>query len=84
MGKGQRAAIVTIGAVFFNQMTGELGAEFEAHINLSDSARFGEMDPDTVLWWMGQSDEARAAIAYNVDGEKRMALLQALQSFRSG
>ena len=40
------------------------------------------MDPDTVLWWMGQSDEARAAIAYNVDGEKRMALLQALQKFQ--
>lgn len=82
MGKGPRAAIVTIGAVFFNPMTGELGAEFEAHINLSDSARFGEMDPDTVLWWMGQSDEARAAIAYDVDGEKRMALLQALQKFQ--
>ena len=82
MGKGPRAAIVTIGAVFFDPMTGELGAEFEAHIHLSDSARFGEMDPDTVLWWLGQSDEARAAIAYDVDGEKRMALLQALQKFQ--
>ncbi|MEP8111152.1 3'-5' exonuclease [Aeromonas caviae] len=82
MGKGPRAAIVTIGAVFFDPMTGELGAEFEAHIHLSDSARFGEIDPDTVLWWLGQSDEARAAIAYDVDGEKRMALLQALQKFQ--
>ncbi|MEH8216209.1 3'-5' exonuclease [Aeromonas veronii] len=82
MGKGPRAAIVTIGAVFFDPMTGELGAEFEAHINLSDSAKFGEMDPDTVLWWLGQSDDARAAIAYDVDGEKRMALLQALQKFQ--
>lgn len=35
-----------------------------------------------MLWWLGQSDEARAAIAYNVDGEKRMALLQALQKFQ--
>ncbi|MGL5844228.1 MAG: 3'-5' exonuclease [Aeromonas hydrophila] len=82
MGKGPRAAIVTIGAVFFDPMTGELGAEFEAHINLSDSAKFGEVDPDTVLWWLGQSDDARAAIAYDVDGEKRMALLQALQKFQ--
>lgn len=82
MGKGPSAAIVTIGAVFFDPMTGELGAEFEAHIDLNDSARFGEMDPDTVLWWLGQSDEARAAIAYNVDGDKRMALLQALQKFQ--
>lgn len=62
MGKGPRAAIVTIGAVFFNPMTGELGAEFEANIDLNDSARFGEMDPDTVLWWLGQSDDARAAL----------------------
>ena len=29
MGKGPSAAIVTIGAVFFDPMTGELGAEFE-------------------------------------------------------
>ncbi|WP_439837210.1 3'-5' exonuclease [Aeromonas enteropelogenes] len=62
MGNGPRAAIVTIGAVFFDPMTGELGAEFEAHIHLSDSARFGEMDPDTVLWWLRQSDDARAAL----------------------
>lgn len=66
MGKGPRAAIVTIGAVFFDPMTGELGAEFEAHIHLSDSARFGEMDPDTVLWWLEQSDEARAALKPSV------------------
>ncbi len=66
MGKGPRAAIVTIGAVFFDPMTGELGAEFEAHIHLSDSARFGEMDPDTVLWWLEQGDEARAALKPSV------------------
>lgn len=83
MGKGPRAAIVTIGAVFFDPMTGALGAEFEAHIDLRDSAQFGEIDPDTVLWWLGQSDEARKAIAYNVDGEKRMALIQALQKFQA-
>ena len=62
MGKGPSAAIVTIGAVFFDPMAGELGAEFEAHIDLRDSARFGEIDPDTVLWWLGQSDDARAAL----------------------
>ena len=83
MGKGPRAAIVTIGAVFFDPMTGALGAEFEAHIDLRDSAQFGEIDPDTVLRWLGQSDEARKAIAYNVDGEKRMALIQALQKFQA-
>ncbi|XEI33379.1 3'-5' exoribonuclease [Aeromonas veronii] len=62
MGSGPDAAIVTIGAVFFDPLTGELGAEFEAHIALTDSAKYGVMEPDTVLWWLGQSDEARAAI----------------------
>ena len=81
MGKGPRAAIVTIGAVFFDPMTGELGAEFEAHIHLSDSARFGEMDPDTVLWWMQQSDEARYAIAYDQGEARRISLLEGIQTF---
>lgn len=62
MGNGPRAAIVSIGAVFFDPLTGELGAEFEAHVDLRDSARFGEMDPDTVLWWLRRSDEARAGV----------------------
>ncbi|MGL5661429.1 MAG: 3'-5' exonuclease [Aeromonas sp.] len=83
MGKGPNAAIVSIGAVFFDPLTGELGPEFEAHIDLRDSARFGTVEPDAVLWWLGQSDEARAAIAYNVDGEKRMALRQALHKFQA-
>ena len=82
MGKGPSAAIVTIGAVFFDPMTGELGAEFEAHIDLRDSARFGEIDPDTVLWWLGQSDEAIARpLPITIDGEKADddALLQGLK-----
>lgn len=69
MGKGPRAAIVSIGAVFFDPMTGELGAEFESYVDLNDSANFGEIAPDTVLWWLGQSDEARAAISHG-DGLK--------------
>ncbi|KTA92499.1 ATPase [Aeromonas salmonicida subsp. smithia] len=85
MGKGPRAAIVTIGAVFFDPMTGELGAEFEAHIHLRDSARFGEMDPDSVLWWLAQGDEARSSIIepkYRYAGEMgRLKLTEALLDF---
>lgn len=62
MGNGPRAAIVSIGAVFFDPLTGKLGAEFEAHVDLCDSAKFGEIDPDTVLWWLRQNDEARAGV----------------------
>lgn len=62
MGSSSRAAIITIGAVFFDPRTGDLGDEFEAHIHLEDSAKYGEIDPGTVLWWLQQSDEARAAL----------------------
>ena len=62
MGNGPRAAIVSIGAVFFDPLTGELGAEFEAAIDLRSSAKSGEIDPDTVLWWLGQGEEARAGL----------------------
>lgn len=79
MGKGPRAAIVTIGAVFFDPMTGELGAEFEAHIDLRDSAKFGEIDPDTVLWWLGNSKQARDAITTN--NQERLRLETALLDF---
>lgn len=62
MGNGPRAAIVSIGAVFFDPLTSELGAEFEATIDLRSSAKYGEIDPDTVLWWLRQSEEARTGI----------------------
>lgn len=60
MGNSSDAAIVSIGAVFFEPLTGETGSEFYEVIDLADSARFGELDASTVQWWMEQSDEARA------------------------
>ncbi len=63
MGNGQRAAIVGIGAVLFDPLTGELGAEFECTVSLLNSAKYGEIDPSTVLWWMNQSPEARAKLS---------------------
>lgn len=60
MGNGSNAAIVSIGAVVFNPLTGELGADFEEVINLNSSAFYGELDASTVTWWLTQSEEARA------------------------
>ncbi|MDE1316324.1 3'-5' exoribonuclease [Vibrio aestuarianus] len=60
MGNGSNAAIVSIGAVVFNPLTGELGADFEEVVNLNSSAYYGELDASTVTWWMTQSEEARA------------------------
>lgn len=65
MGKGSNAAIVSIGAVFFNPLTGELGDQFYKRIWLESAAKYGELDASTVAWWLGQSDEARAEINHN-------------------
>ena len=65
MGKGSNAAIVSIGAVFFNPLTGELGDQFYKRIWLESAAKYGELDASTVVWWLGQSDEARAEISHN-------------------
>ncbi len=64
MGKGPNAPIVAIGAVFFSPATGVLGRQFHTPVNLSsDMAAGAKPDGDTILWWLGQSDETRAFIA---------------------
>lgn len=65
MGKGSNAAIVSIGAVFFNPLTGELGERFYKRIWLESAAKYGELDASTVVWWLGQSDEARDEINHD-------------------
>lgn len=64
MGNGPRAAIVAIGAVEFDPETGTVGERFYQAVDLATAVSMGgEMDASTVLWWMQQGDEARAAFA---------------------
>lgn len=57
------AAIVAIGAVFFDTATGQLGAEHYCVIDLDSAvAHGGHLDPNTVLWWLRQDAPARSAI----------------------
>ncbi|MGR7299272.1 3'-5' exonuclease [Klebsiella aerogenes] len=63
MGNKPNAPIVSIGAVFFAPSTGELGEEFYRVVSLKSSVDGGAVpDPDTIMWWMQQSREARNAI----------------------
>jgi hypothetical protein len=60
MGTGPDAAIVAIGAVSFDIGTGQIGRKFYAVVDLASSVKSGgQIDADTVLWWLKQSDEAR-------------------------
>lgn len=66
MGTGPNAAIVAIGAVEFEltKAGGRLGDSFYQCIELESSmARGGQVDAGTVLWWLTQSDAARAMFA---------------------
>lgn len=63
MGTAPGSAIVSLGAVVFDPRTGQLGNEFYRVISLASCQRAGlTFDPDTVMWWLQQSDQARAAL----------------------
>jgi hypothetical protein len=60
LGTTPGSAILSIGAVMFGPAG--LGEEFYAPILLTSCTAAGlRIEPDTVLWWMKQSDAARAA-----------------------
>lgn len=60
MGSGPDAAIIAIGAVPFDIEKQELGEGFYVAVDLQSSVDMGGViDPQTVLWWMQQSDQAR-------------------------
>ena len=64
MGNGSDSAIVSIAAVEFDINTGEMGGSFYSKVSLESCVRAGlKMYPSTVLWWMKQSEEARAEIS---------------------
>lgn len=63
MGKKSTAPILSIGAVFFNPCSGEIGKKFYATVSLESEMAIGAIaEPETIIWWLKQSSEARAAI----------------------
>ncbi|NML62243.1 3'-5' exoribonuclease [Massilia sp. RP-1-19] len=68
MGTGPNAAIIAIGAVEFDLAKGEVGDRFYAVVSLESSVtNGGVIDPSTVIWWLGQSDEARKAVCADAE-----------------
>lgn len=57
------AAIVSIGAVQFDPVAGTLGPEFYLIVSLETCLAAGlTVSGSTVMWWLGQSDAARAEL----------------------
>lgn len=64
--------IVEIGVVAFNPRTRQVVSEFQVYVN--DPHSRGSVSADTVMWWLGQSQEARDAL---VSGFKQGATEEA-------
>lgn len=78
LGKRGNSVILSIGAVKFN---GDgLGDEFYMVVDPQSCIAAGlEMDVSTIMWWMKQSDEARAA--FEREGARLPSVLTAFSRF---
>lgn len=77
-GTGPDAAIISIGAVAFDRAAGVLGPFFYTTINLASAiATGGQVDADTMTWWMKQSEVARAVFTNG----PQLGLCEALDTF---
>lgn len=77
MGNNPEAPIIAIGAVFFDPGTGKTGEQFYQIVSLESAMEFGaKPDAATIIWWMKQSAEARAAIT----GGDAISLMDAIDN----
>lgn len=68
MGTEPDAPILSIGAVYFDPDTGKMGAELHVKLDFVAACLDRVIDPNTVKWWLCQSDEARNALLSGGDG----------------
>lgn len=66
LGTSAGARILSIGACRFDPDRGTVGA----YLSLPINDHLGIIDPDTVKWWLGQSEEARKAAVEGMDAAK--------------
>ena len=65
MGLPPTGALISIGAVFFDLHTCALGPTFLRTINLASAVNDGgTLTASTIMWWLGQSDEARKGVRF--------------------
>lgn len=62
LGTRHDAAIISIGAVYFDRMTGQTGEEFSINVKYENGDDRFTTDYDTIKWWFEQSPEARRRV----------------------
>lgn len=86
LGTRPGSVIISIGAVFFDPRSGELGKEFHEVIDADSSLYYGfTSDPETIEWWEKQSDEAKATynLALRRDDDLGESIATSLTNFTS-
>lgn len=87
MSTAPNAAIASIGACRFaiggDGIGDWIGDTFHVHVSLANCQRHGlAIDASTVLWWLGQDDNARSAlIGGQQDAAPLVTALEALANF---
>lgn len=59
LGTRYNAVIISIGAVYFDRYTGEIGSGFSINVQPGVNRDSLTVDYDTIKWWFEQSDSAR-------------------------
>lgn len=78
MSRAKDAAIISIGARKFNPEEGTLGDSFYVVVNLTSAQRAGgSIEANTIMWWLGQSEEARKTLL----GDNTLPIETALKEF---
>lgn len=78
LGKTPAAAILSIGATFFDLETGQLGETFYRVLDIDSACQHGTMDGATIQWWIQQSGAAKQLFA---DFQKKHGFTRAMSDF---
>lgn len=80
LGVSVTSPIISIGAVFFDPEIGVIGETYYRVVKLDSALAHGQIEPRTLSWWMGQSNEARAIFS-TTDAVSLDVVLQQLGEF---
>lgn len=59
LGTSVDTVVISIGAVFFDTTTKELGPTFNMNLKIENQLKTRSINADTLAWWMGQSNAAK-------------------------
>lgn len=65
LGTRHDAMIISIGAVYFDRYTGEIGSGFSINVDAREHRNKFTNDYETIRWWTEQSDKARKLVFEN-------------------